>query len=152
MRLTFTVFYSVGLPLMARRSKRCGTYLYLMPFDVRTFEGKLAGFMEDDIVRSAPIFCYGFGFGLDNQVGNKKPASSQSLLSLTFSTAKTPMQTAIVFYWVLVLSFVIFVKTSPLVNLPSPSVLNSASGNNTGPRLPSTTTYLINGTLNMNTV
>ena len=104
-------------------------------------------------MRSAPIFCYGgFGFRLDNQVGNKKPASSQSLLSLSFSPAKTPMQTAIVSSWLLVLSFVILVKTSPLVNLPSPLVLNSANGNNTGPRLPSNTTYLIDGTLNMDTV
>ena len=111
------------------------------------------GYMEDDIVRSAPIFCYGgFGLRLDNQVGNKKPASSQPLLSLSFSSAKTPMQMAIVSYWLFVLSFVIFVKTLPLVNLPSLLVLNSANGNNTGPRLPNNTTYLINGTLNMNTV
>ena len=104
-------------------------------------------------MRFAPIFCYGgFGFRLDNQVGNKKPASSQSLLSLSFSSAKTPMQTAIVSYWLFVLNFVIFVKTSPLVNLPSPLLLNSANGNNTGSRLPSNTTYLINGTLTMNTV
>ena len=108
---------------------------------------------ETLVVRSAPILCYRcFGFRLDNQIWNKKPATSQPLLSMSFSFAKTPMRTPIAFYSLVVLSFVIFVKASPLVNLPSSLVLDFANGNNTSPRLPSNTTDLINDALDMSTV
>lgn len=55
-------------------------------------------------------------------------------------------------YSLFVLSFVISVKTSPLVNLPSSLVLKFANGNNTGPRLPRNITGPINDALDMSTV
>ena len=104
-------------------------------------------------MRSAPITCYGrFEFRLYNQVWNKKPVIPQPLPSMSFSFAKTPMRTPIASYSLFFLSFVIFVKGSPLVNVPSSLVLNFANGNNTGPRLPSNTTDFTNDALDMSTV
>lgn len=150
-----SLLFCDGLTLMARP-----TYAFWRK--KLHFEGKLAPCGKSILVRDLwrekqcglrLYFCYGcFGFRLDKQVWNKKPATLQPLLSLSFSFVKTPMRTPIASYSLFVLSFVISVKTSPLVNLPSPLVLNFANGNNTGPRLPSNTTYLINDTLNMNTV
>ena len=114
--------------------------------------------MEGDIatlVQSAPIPCYGrFEFRLYNQVWNKKAAEQSRNLfyPCPFSFAKTPMRTSIASYSPFVLSFVFFVKTSPLINVPSSLVLNFSNGDNTGPHLPSNTTDLNNDALDMSTV
>lgn len=87
--------------------------------------------------------CYGFW--------NKKPATLQALLPLSFPFAERSMLMHMASYLPFVLAFGIYIMASPIVYLPSSLVLNFADGNNTNPPLSRNKTDLINDTPAMNT-